>query len=425
MNARKSIPTIETPLVASNAFRKTVLPNGLTIVSEFLPNTFSAALGFWIKSGSRNEPPAINGISHLIEHMAFKGTSKRSAFDIASEIENVGGVLNAYTSKELTCYYAYTLHEHLLLAADVLTDILTNQVFSPLELAKEKDVIFEEIRSVLEAPEERIHDYFHLHLFENHPFSYPIMGSEATLRSIDRAALVEFFQQNYTLDRLVIAAAGCVDHNELCDYFSEKFEHWSPKADAPSFQEPSRPRQKQETYVEDIQQGHFCVGTVALSFSDPLRYAAYVLNTIVGGCMSSRLFQTLREEHALCYNVYSDFELFDDAGIFFVYGATDSGKLDLATDLVFEEFEKLKADSITEEELYRTKTQLRGGLLLGLEGASNRMNWHAKREIYNETFIPPEESIRQIEKLTIEDIERVASLVFDPKHMVVTRLKAK
>jgi predicted Zn-dependent peptidase len=404
-------------------YRKTVLPGGLRVLSEQIPHVRSVAVGIWVLAGTRDETPAENGISHFIEHMMFKGTSRRSAKDIAECLEAVGGHLNAFTSKELTCYYSHTLDEHLPLAIDVLTDILVNSQFEPREIEREKSVVVEEINAVEDDPEDLVHDYFLRDLFPGHALGYSTLGTRDLVQDLARDQLFQYTKTHYTQNRLVMAAAGNVRHEDLVKLVADspfpslplngKREILSPAAAPPI-----------HTVKEDsCAQAHFCIGTRALSFEDPRKYSLMLLNTLLGGGMSSRLFQTIREQHGLAYNVFSFLDFMIDTGVFGVYVGTDRANLDKVKNLLRAEFEQMLSKGVGHEELQRTKSQLKGNLMLGLESTGSRMNRLAKMEIYLNRYFTLDDVIDGIEAATDDDVLDAARLVLDEKVLTSTLIK--
>jgi predicted Zn-dependent peptidase len=406
-------------------FHRTKIENGVTLVTEKIPHVRSVAIGFWVQTGSRDEVPENNGISHLIEHMLFKGTSTRNAYEIAHAIENVGGVLNAFTSKDLTCYYAHILDEDLPLAVDLLSDILSDSLFLQQELDKEKNVIIDEIDDANEIPEEKIHDYFFQDLFESHPLGMPVLGSKKTVTALTRHAVLTYLREKYTRNRLIIAAAGNVEHESLCKMLETRF----GSLDAHSRRIINRPLEikspARKNYSEASVLSHLCTGSRALPFSANRKYAALLLNTLLGGGMSSRLFQSVREKNGLCYNIYSYLEFFEDTGVFCIYTAADRAKLSLAIGLVDSELESLRRPHITEKELVSLKSQLKGNLMLGLEDTSSRMNRIAKMEIYLKKYYSLDDVIAGIESISLEDVESVAETLLNPDGFVPSILSPK
>ncbi len=407
-----------------SSFQKTVLDNGIRIVTERLPSVRSVSIGFWLQVGSCNESEANNGISHFIEHMMFKGTKSRKAVEIATSLESVGGHLNAFTGKEITCYYAHILDEHLPIAVDILADILINSVFDPAEIEKEKRVITEELNALEETPEELIHDLFFSDLFPNHPLGRSIIGNRDNIKRFTREQLFEYVTENYTAERMVVAAAGNIDHDALVRLVAARFQSYprTERADQPHPLAPVRGR----NVVEDgAIQAHICLGTQAYPYRDRKKFSLLVLNTLLGSGMSSRLFQNVRETHGLAYSVYSYIDFFRDTGLFGVYVGTDQNKIDASVDLIQSELRQLGREPITQEELQRTKSQLKGNLMLGLESTSSRMNRLAKMEIYLNRYFTLDDTLGEIEKVSQEDVLAVARELFQEDRLFMTVLKPK
>lgn len=408
----------------ASLFERTTLDSGITILTEKIPFVRSVSLGFWVKTGSRFEKFEKNGISHLIEHMLFKGTTTRSAYDISLEIERVGGVLNAFTGKELTCYYAHVLDADVPLAISLLTDMLTNSLISETDLAKEQEVILEEISDANEVPEDRIQEQFYQDLFAGHPLGFPVLGSESTVMALTRDDLLHYLAEAYSRDRLVIAAAGNIEHLTLCRLVEHTLDRLPENGNLQT--EPPADLQPGKRYYQmHSQLSHICIGTRGLAFGDPNRYAASVLNTLLGGGMSSRLFQSVREKHALCYNIYSFLDAFIDTGVFCVYTATDPSKHQRAVDLIHQEFDLVHRQGISAAELATTKSQLKGSLMLGLEDTSSRMNRIAKMEIYLGAYFSLDDVLAGIDGVSLDEVNALARTLLDPDRFVTTILTSK
>ncbi|RMD92409.1 MAG: insulinase family protein [Calditrichaeota bacterium] len=426
MNKRKShkSSTRENyrPKATNSIFHKSTLENGIRVVTEQIPYVRSASIGFWVEVGTRDEWPQVNGVSHFIEHMLFKGTEKRTAAEIAQSIENVGGHLNAFTSKEVTCYYAHVLDTDLPLAIDVLTDMLTHSIFDPEEISKEREVILDEINSVEEVPEERVHDYFYQDLFDGHSLGFSTLGTVDSIRQLSREQALDYMRQNYVRKRLVVAACGNIEHEQICKLIEKQFSEWVPEQ--PRKMMPPVPGPgKTNTRRERSKQTHICLGSQAFSFSDPRKYAALVMNTLLGAGMGSRLFQTVREKYGLCYNIYSYLDFFHDSGIFCIYTSTDLDKSDLALDLIHQELQQLQKEKIGAELLAATKSQLSGSLVLGLENTSSRMNRLAKMEIYLHKYYPIDDVIHGIEAVTEDEVLEVSRHLLAPEGLTTTIIK--
>lgn len=395
--------------------RKTVLGNGLRVVTECIPHVRSVSIGVWTNVGSRDEDQSQNGISHFLEHMVFKGTKKRSVRDIAQSLESIGGYLNAFTTKEQTCFYARVLDEYVIKAMDVLSDIILNSTFRKEELEKEKLVVIEELRNAEDDPEDIIHDYFEKALFPRHSLGYPIIGTETNLRRFQRDDLRQHVQQYYHPSQMVIAAAGNIDHDRLVAVAAKYF--GSLKLTAPSAKRIAGPQRAPRGTFEEIQrpinQAHICMGTIAYGMKHRDRYPLIVLNALLGEGMSSRLYQTVRERHGLAYAVYSYVTLLSDTGIFGTYLGTDKKNIDNAMSLVRTELSRLTQKCVSMAELSRTKAQIKGTLMLGLENMSSRMIRLGSAELYLESYVSLDSILRKIEAVTPEAIQRVAGDLFD------------
>jgi predicted Zn-dependent peptidase len=376
-----------------------------------MPNVKSVSVGIWVDVGSRHEKPRENGISHFIEHMCFKGTPRRSAKEIAQSLETLGGTLNAFTSRENTCYYARVLDEHFELGFDVLADITTNSLFDPREFTKEKNVICEEIKDVFDTPSDIVHDYFAAALWDNHPLGQTIMGEAKGIRALKRNDLVSFMHHHYTTDRIVISAAGAVEHERLVELVRKKLSFPRPVSKKP-LKPPTAHLGIKKVIRRKLSQTHVCIGFPSINFSDKRKYHALLLNTMLGSGMGSRLFQTVREDRGLAYTIYSYQDFYLDTGVFGLYVGTDSNKTAEAINLVLKELAEVRDDAITEEELERAKSQLKGSLILSLEGTYSRMNRLGRLELFQHTFVPLEQSAREINAVTLNDVRAIARQLF-------------
>lgn len=404
-------------------YNKTVLPGGLRVLTEQIPHVRSVSVGLWAQVGTRDELPVHNGISHFIEHMMFKGTQRRSAKEIAECLEAVGGHINAFTGKELTCYYCHVLDENLPLAIDVLSDIIVNSRFDDKEITREKSVVIEEINAVEDDPEDLVHDYFHRDLFPTHALGFSTLGTREIIETLTREQLFAYATAHYAQSRLVLAAAGNVRHEDLIDLIASSSLHNLPLNGARHINPPLPAAPIHTTKEDSCTQAHLCVGTRALSFEDPRKYSLLLLNTLLGGGMSSRLFQSIREQHGLAYNVFSFLDFMLDTGVFGVYVGTDGGNLDKVNELLHTEFRQVLNSGVDEEELQRTKNQLKGSLMLGLESTSSRMNRLAKMEIYLNKYFTLDDVIAGIEAATMREVLEVAKLVLNEESMTSTLIK--
>jgi predicted Zn-dependent peptidase len=398
-------------------YRKTVLDNGVKIITEKLPYFQSITIGIWVMTGSRNENKEENGISHFIEHMLFKGTEKRGASDIAKEIDSVGGILNAFTSKEYTCLYVKVLDRHLDLAIDLLLDIFLNSNFKPEEVERERGVILQEIRMVEDTPDENIQDMFNQSFFRDHPLSYPILGSIHSVRRISRRKLLSCFAGSYHQPfRIIISAAGKIEHEKLVEKVASVLKSFTPEEITPS-ENSFHPSAVFFIRPKKLEQVHICLGTKGLPQGHPSRYTSYVLNTILGGGMSSRLFQEIREKRGLAYTVYSYQSSYLDTGLFMIYMGVGEDSTEQAISLVIQELKRLRDEPIGDTELQAAKEQLKGNMLLASENTDNRMTRLAKSEIYFNKFITIEEVLKNIDKTTSEAVGNLAREIFQSEYL--------
>lgn len=408
-------------------FSKTVLDNGIRVLSEEMPNARSVSLGIWVENGSRHEPRHQNGISHFIEHLLFKGTERRSAAHIAEEMDSVGGVLNAFTSKEHTCYYAKVLDENLPLAIDLLTDIFLHSVFDREEIERERSVILQEISQAEDTPDDYVHDLFNLDFFRDHPLGRPICGEEATVSNFRREDFLNFVRDRYLPGRVIVAAAGHVNHEDLVGELARRLgaiEHAESKIQNLKSQIEDSPKLQSGIFQhpKPLEQVHLCLGVAAIHQSHPLRYAGYVLNTLLGGGMSSRLFQEIREKRGRAYSVYSFLASYKDVGYLGIYAGTSLEWVEEVVDLILKETGRLAAGEIGEEELERTKGQLVGNMILGLESTDSWMSHSARNEIYFGKAISLEEISRGVRSVSRGEIVDLARTIFRPEGVTLTVL---
>ena len=368
----------------------------------------SVTIGVWLSRGSRHESDVESGIAHFVEHMLFKGTATRSAQAIAEEIDSIGGQLDAFTAKEYAAYYIRVLDEHLPIAVNLLSDMILNPALAPVDVAKEQSVILEEIKMVEDAPDDLVHEEFTRHFWLNHPLGRPILGTPETVQSFSSATLRDYFTRTYTAPNLIVAAAGNFQHETLRDLVSGAFAKLPPTApryptSAPGVGSGLSVRRK------DIEQSHICLGTGALSQGHDDRHVAYVLNTILGGSMSSRLFQHIREERGLAYAVFSNLTSYSDAGMLTVYAGCANDKVGDVIDLTLSELRTIREELVSHDELRRAKDHLKGSLMLSLESTSSRMSDLARQELYFTRHYTMDETLASIEQVTVEDILRVAN----------------
>ncbi len=395
-------------------FQKTTLANGVRVLTETIPSVRSVSVGVWIATGSRDEAPSEAGISHFIEHMVFKGTARRRMHHIAQRLEAVGGYLNAFTSKEYTCFYARALDEHLGRAIDTVCDLVLQPNFPEKELEKEKDVVLEEMKMYDDAPEEAIFDRFESVVYRDHALGRPILGFPDTVRSFSRAQLLDFVAAHYTLDRIVLAVAGNATHEEVVALAEEAF---SSARSLPV----ERARVPVNGYAplqlveqRPIQQAHLILGTRGYDIHHPRRSAVTVLNTVLGGGMSSRLNQNIRERYGYCYNIYSFLNTHSDTGDIGVYMGTDAAKVARAEKLILRELDKLVERSVSRRALNQAKNQVKGSIMLGLESMSNRMMRLGRQELLFERYFTLDEVLEELDQVTVEAVQEAAQTLFHP-----------
>jgi predicted Zn-dependent peptidase len=404
-------------------FNKTVLANGIRVVSREMPGTRSVSLGIWVENGSRHETRRQNGISHFIEHLFFKGTEQRSAARIAEEMDSVGGVLNAFTAKEYTCYYAKVLDENLPLAIDLLSDIFLHSVFDPEEIERERQVILQEISQTEDTPDDYVHDLFSLDFFADHPLGRPICGDAETVNALRREDFLAFVRDRYLPGRVIVSAAGNLKHEYLAEEVARRLGSIGP---APHTRdgEGAVPQLGSGVFqhAKKLEQAHLCFGVAAVNQSDPRRYVAYVLNTLLGGGMSSRLFQEIREKRGRVYSVYSFLSSYRDIGYLGIYAGTSVEWSEEVVELVISEIKKLAAGEVRAEEIERTRNQLVGNIILGLEGSDSWMRDIAKDEIYFGRAISVDDVIRDIRAVTRDAVVELAASILRPEAMALTLL---
>ena len=398
---------------AADSFEKTTLENGVRVVTETIPSVRSISVGVWIFAGSRDETREESGISHFIEHMVFKGTQKRRMHHIAQRMESVGGYLNAFTSKEYTCYYARALDEHLARAVDTVCDLVLSPNLPTKELEKEKDVVLEEMKMYEDNPEDLIFDKFEAAVYAEHELGRPIIGYPETVSAFTRDQLVDYMERRYTPNRIVLAVAGNAKHSHVVRLARNAFAT-SRKQPIDITRTPLNGYEPvQLVERRPIQQAHLVIGARGMDVHDPNRAGLSVLNTILGGGMSSRLNQNIREKYGFCYNIYSFTNLHSDSGDLGVYMGTDTNKIDRARKLIVRELERLVEKPVSARTLSQAKNQVRGSIMLGLESMSNRMMRLGRQELYFERFMSLDEINRDVEKVSPEDVQRIARDMFD------------
>lgn len=396
------------------------LANGLRVVLEPIPYLRSVSVGIWVLAGSRDETENWAGISHFCEHMLFKGTARRSAWDIADEMDRIGGQLNAYTSKELTCYYTRVLDDHLTIAMDVLTDMFFNSAFKEDEIEKEKNVVLEEINMYEDTPEDLAHDILQAAVWSGEGLGRAVLGSQESVSALKKADFESFLKKAYRPERVVVSVAGKYDEAAVMDMVERYFSTFN-NADEPfantckAIYTPSK-----VTREKDVEQLHLCMAFPGISIGTDDSYTLAALNTIFGGGMSSRLFQNIREKHGLVYSVYSYPVSYRDVGLYLIYAALNPGAAKNAANLIKAEIEGIFSNPITEENLHNTKEQLKSSYMLGLESTSNRMSSNARSELLLNRILTPDELMAKLDAISLDGLYELARGIFDMDKMSVS-----
>jgi len=402
-------------------FRKDVLANGLTVLTEKMPHVRSVAVGVWIRRGSRHEEKSESGLAHFLEHMLFKGTERRSQAEIAQEMDEIGGQTDAFTSQEYAGFHAKVLDEHVVRAVDLLSDIVSQPRFDAEEVERERKVILDEMKSVEDTPDDVVHDLFSEAFWPDHALGRPVLGRVETVSSFTRNDLLRFFKKIYAPSNLIVSAAGNIDGEQIFDLVRERFSSLSTPPDgivnlAPKVSPTIQLSEK------DLELAHLVVGSEAPPQASQRRHAAYVLNAVLGGNLSSRLFQVIREEHALAYSVFSSLSAHHDTGQFSIYAGTEPRNVALVLDLVVAELRRIKSEPVEEPELARARSHLRGSILMGLESTSARMSQLARQEMYFGRQVSPDEVISGIDAVTSAEVLELASEMFGRGPLAMTVL---
>jgi len=410
-------------MTSERNIQRSVLPNGLTILTERMEHVRSVSMGVWVKTGSRNEQPEVNGVSHFIEHMVFKGTKSRSAQRIAREVDSIGGNLDAFTGKETTCFNIKVLDEHMAPALDVLSDLVLNPTFTSEDILRERGVVLEEIKVDEDNPDYLVHEIFVQNFWKDHPLGKPILGTRETVKRFQQSTLFDYYGGRFFGGNIVFSAAGNLDHTKFVDMVSERFaglqagqDDWTAGA-APKTRAKIIMRNKKA-----LEQVQICIGVPAPPIAADDRYTSYILNSILGGGMSSRLFQVVREEHGLAYSIFSELNPYRDTGSLCVYAGTSIDKASRVVDLIVTEFGRMKKETISAEELRRAQDQIKGNMVLGLESSSARMSNLARQEMYFDQFFGTDEILEKIEQVTIEGVQQMATQIFRPEVVALTVL---
>jgi predicted Zn-dependent peptidase len=387
-----------------------------------MPQVRSVSVGIWISSGSRRETADQNGVSHFIEHMLFKGTANRSAEDIARSVDSIGGNLDAFTAKEMVCFNTKVLDEHLPIAMDVLSDLVLNPAFREEDIEKEKGVILEEIKMDADSPDYLVHEIFSSNFWKDHALGKPILGTRETVKRFNQALVRDYYQSVYTPANLLITAAGNLSHERLVNLARERFEALAPAAPEPAPPVPATHARISLRSKKDLEQVHVCLGVPSYPIPHDDRFTCYVLNTMLGGGMSSRLFQNIRERQGLAYAVYSELNPYSDTGCLSIYAGTSLESARHVVESVLREFTNMKQEIAPAEEVRRAKDHLKGSLMLSLESTSSRMSNLARQEMHFRRFFSLDELAESIEKVTAEEVKRVAQTFFDQKNVALTVL---
>ena len=402
--------------------RRQVLPNGLTIITEQMAHIRSASIGIWLQTGSRDEDAEWNGISHFIEHMVFKGTKHRTAEEIARQVDSIGGNMDAFTAKECICFNVKVLDEHVPIALDVLGDLVLNPVFDAADIARERGVILEEIKMDEDNPDYLVHEIFTQNFFKDHPLGKPILGTKETVKRFEREPVVEAYAHRFAPGNIIVSAAGNLDHDRFVGLVTEHFEHMKPMTNGFHSSAPKIAARIVLRNKKALEQVQLCIGVPSHPIAHEKRHAGYILNTLLGGGMSSRLFQNIRERQGLAYSIYSDLNPYRDTGCLAVYAGTSLASASKVVQSVVSEFHKLKTEPVPEEELRRSKDQLKGSLMLSLESSTARMSNLARQEMYFDRFYDLDELIAKIEAVTVEDLTTLANEFFKTESVAVTAL---
>ncbi len=392
---------------------KTTLENGLKIVTERVESVKSVSVGIWVKTGSRNESDRRAGITHFLEHMLFKGTENRSSYDIAMSMESVGGYLNAFTSSEYTCYYSRCINTQMERALDVLSDMVLHPSFPEEEIAKEKKVVIEEMKMYRDSPDDYLFEEFSNAMFRGHSLGRPIIGFEETVSAFSRQDLYDYMSERYRPDNLIVAVSGNMEHPRVVELVSACFGGLDGETTEAQDEALTEYEKNELRLTRDIQQTHLILGRRGLNYDHDDKYKLLVANTILGGGMSSRLHQNIREQYGYCYSITTFNQSYSDTGLFGIYGGTDQEYVDHVRELIARELQELREEPVDEQELSEAKAQLKGKLMLSLESMSNRMSRLAKSELYFGRFVTLDELVEHIDGVEAEELQEFAGEFFD------------
>jgi predicted Zn-dependent peptidase len=409
---------------ATRNIRKTVLSNGLLVLTESMPHVRSVSMGAWIGSGSRDEAAEVNGISHFVEHMVFKGTTSRSAQQIAREVDTIGGNLDAFTGKEMVCFNIKVLDENVPPALDVLADLVLHPTFTPDDLTREQGVILEEIKMDEDNPDYLVNEIFTQNFWKSDALGRPILGTVKTVASFNQQILFDFYAGRFTPKNMIFSAAGNLQHDDFVAQVEREFSSLVASSDGvvPKVAAPVATPHITLKRKKALEQVQLCLGVPALPVNDPQRYGVYLLNTMLGGGMSSRLFQTIREDQGLAYSIYSEMSPFRDTGSLCVYAGTSVDKTEKVLQLTLQELRRLKEETVSDIELKRAKDQLKSNMVIGLESSGSRMANLARQQMYFGRFFGMDEIIEEVEAVASADIQELARQLFRPETMALTLL---
>ncbi len=400
-------------------YEKSILNSGLTVVTESIPDVRSVAIGFWVGVGSRHESRTEGGMSHFMEHMLFKGTKTRSAREISETFETLGAELNAFTSKEFTCFYSRLIDEHLDIGMEVLADMIQNPKFDKSHLDSEKKVVLEEIAMYEDTPDEQIHDIFTATLWPEHPLGKSVLGSNESVRGFDPKKARDFFDEYYYPENIVVAAAGNVSHGEVLDLI-KKFYVKDAEGEMDRKDIAAKTSASIKVINKQTEQVHICLGTAALDARHPDRFALSVMENVLGGGMSSRLFQKVREEKGLAYAIFSYHSLFQETGNLAVYAGTRVDNMNEVLKIILDELHSIAEKGITDAELNRSREHIKGQLALGLESTRNRMTRLGKSELIHGEILSVDDLVEKVMEVDLDVIQRLAESIFDSKKLVLT-----
>ncbi len=418
----RRIKAVEINMDEVRNIRREVLPNGLIILTEEMPYLRSVSIGVWIKTGSRHEEAEYNGISHFIEHMVFKGTKSRSAEDIARQVDSIGGNMDAFTAKECVSFDIKVLDEHVPLALDILSDLILNPIFDTRDITRERGVILEEIKMDEDNPDYLVHEIFTQNFWKDHPLGKPILGTKETVKRFEQDALSNYWKRFFIPNNMILSAAGNLQHERFVDLVKR---HFSGLQEGKNGFEQLPPKPSARIILRNkkaLEQVQICIGVPSHPISHERRYAAYILSTLLGGGMSSRLFQNIRERQGLAYAIYSELSPYRDTGCLSIYAGTSRESATKVVQEILNEFRMLKDVPVPEEELRRSKDQLKGSLMLSLESSAARMSNLARQEMYFDRFISLDEIVRCVEAVTVDELQIMAGEFFKPGLVAVTVL---